>query len=80
MTPEERKAFVADVAAAITSSAPVMSDEERRWVQMAMKRQAQSIELRQAIITHTFKGLIWAGVIALFILFKEWAMAHGFKP
>ena len=80
MTPEERKAFVADVAAAITSSAPVMSDEERRWVQMAMKRQAQSLEFRQAIITHTFKGLVWAAVIALFILFKEWAMAHGFKP
>ena len=80
MTPEERSEFVKDVAAAIKLSEPVLSLEEQQWVRLAIQKEAQSIKLRQAVIEKTLAGLVWAGLIALAVIFKEYATSHGWKP
>jgi hypothetical protein len=80
MTPEERAEFVQDVAAAIKVSEPVLSADEQQWVRLAIQKEAQSIKLRQAIIEKTLAGLVWAGLIGLALIFKEFATSHGWKP
>lgn len=82
MTPKERSEFIADIASAIRtrSTDARLSDEEQRWVKMAIQREAQSIELRKAIIEKTLGGLVWSGIVGLGYLFLNWATNHGYKP
>jgi hypothetical protein len=58
---------------------PQLSADEHRWVQLAIKRESQAIEFRKAVIEKTLTSLIWAGVIGLGILVKEWLNSHGVK-
>jgi hypothetical protein len=78
MNSSERAELVADIAAAIKASA-VLSEEEARWVRLAIERQEQSIKLRQAIIEKTLSGLVWAALIGLGYLLFDFAKNHGFK-
>ena len=82
MSPEERAILIADIAAAVSgaSSPPVLSDDEQRWVRMAIQKEAQSIELRKAIIEKTLSGLAWSAVVGLGYMFLGWATSHGYKP
>lgn len=57
-----------------------LSADESRWVKLAIERESQSIALRKAIIGHTLQGLVWAGIVTLFYIGRDWAIAHGFKP
>ena len=79
MTPDERAAFVADVAAALMLKEPALTDDEQRWVRMAIQREAQSIELHKAIIEKTLAGLVWAAVIGLGAVLLDFAKNHGFR-
>ena len=58
MNADERTEFIADIAAAIRALAAqtTLSDDEQRWVRMAIKREAQSSEFRKAIIEKTLGG------------------------
>jgi hypothetical protein len=80
MTPQEREKFVNDVACAIRSSEPVLTADEVQYVKLAIKKEAQSIALRNAIIEKTLAGLAWSAIVGLGILIVEWAKAHGYKP
>ena len=80
MTPAERASFIHEVALAITAKAPPLSDDEQRWVRMAIQKEAQSIKYRQAIIEKTLSGLVWAALLGFAYMLKEWASNHGFKP
>lgn len=82
MTPKEREEFIQDIAAAIRirSTDTSLSDEEMRWVRLAIKREAQSIELRKAIIEKSLAGLVWMCILGIGAVFLSWATAHGFKP
>lgn len=55
----------------------LLSDDEHRWVRLAIQREAQSAEFRRAVIEKTFIGLIWAGIVGLGIVVREYAIAHG---
>jgi hypothetical protein len=79
MTPEERAEFIADVAAAIRAVPATLTDDEQRWVRMAIQREAQSIELRKAIIQKTLAGLAWSAIVGLGYLILDFAKNHGFK-
>lgn len=57
----------------------ILSAEETQWVQLAIKRESQSIKLRQAIIEKTLTGLIWAGLGLLGLMFMDYLQAHGWK-
>jgi hypothetical protein len=80
MTPQDRDELIKAIAAEIRTSAPVLSDDELVWVRMAIKREAQSIALRQAIIEKSLSSLVWSGVVAIGYLFVQWVAAHGYKP
>lgn len=82
MTETERDDLVAAIAAAVrTRSADAgLSEDEQRWVRMAIQREAQSIELRKAIIEKSLTGLVWMGIVGVGSIFLSWATAHGFKP
>lgn len=79
MNPEERAQFVSDVASAIRLAEPTLSDDEQRWVRMAIQKEAQSIALRKAIIEKTLGGLVWAAIVGLGLILLDSARLHGFK-
>lgn len=79
MTPSERAEFIADVAAAIHSIPPILSEDEQRWVRMAIQREAERAELRRAIIEKTLGGLAWSLIVALGYLVVNFFKNHGFK-
>jgi hypothetical protein len=79
MTPDERKQFIADITEAIQSVPAVLSDDEQRWVRMAIQREAQSIDLRKAIIEKTLAGLAWAVIVGAGYLMMDFLKNHGFK-
>jgi hypothetical protein len=81
MTPDERSELVADIALALKAAhvLPSISDEELQWVRLAIKREAQSIRLREAIIEKTMAGLAWFLICAFGYLIADFARNHGFK-
>jgi len=82
MTPEERVEFAAEIAAAIRirSTDTGLSEEEQRWVRLAIQVEAQRIEFRKTVIEKTLLSLIWAGVVGLGYIILGWATNHGYKP
>ncbi len=82
MTDAERAEFISAIAEAVATKAKPASltEDEQRWVRMAIQREAQSIELRKAIIEKTLAGLVWFAIVAVGAVALEWAKAHGFKP
>lgn len=80
MTPEERQDFIADIAAAIhLNTVPVLSEEEQRWVRMAIEKEAQSIELRKAIIEKTLTALVWSFLGSLGLMIVDFFKNHVFR-
>lgn len=67
------------IQAAVKEAMPksLLSDEEHRWVQLAIERQVQMIAFRRAVIEKTLLGLIWAGIIAAGLVVKDYAVSHG---
>ena len=78
MNQSERAELIADIAEAIKASSK-LSDDEVRWVKLAIHKQEQSIKLRQAIIEKTLGGLVWAALIGLAYIVFDFAKNHGFK-
>ena len=78
MDQSERAQFIADITEAIKASSN-LSDDEVRWVKLAIHKQEQSIKLRQAVIEKTLGGLVWAALVALAYLIFDFAKNHGFK-
>lgn len=54
-----------------------LTEDERRWVRLAIQREAQSIALRRAVIEKTLAGLVWAAIVALGVVFFEYLRSHG---
>lgn len=79
MTPEERAEFIADVAAAIQAVPVSLTDGELQWVRLAIQREAQSIELRKAIIEKTLGGLVWSAIVGIGYLIVDFLKNHGLK-
>ena len=57
----------------------LLNAEEYRWVQLAIKREAQIIAFRQSVIDKTLAGLVWALILGLGVLVKEYLASHGLK-
>ena len=79
MSPEDRAILISDISNAI-KGASALTDEEHRWVKMAIQKEAQSIELRKAIIEKTLTGLVWMVLLGIGSVFLSWATQHGYKP
>ena len=61
-----------------------LSDEEHRWVQMAIQAEAAKLAFRKAVIEKTITGLIWLAIVgvgtAIWTVTYEWLVNHGYKP
>jgi len=82
MTPEERAEFIADIAAAIRlriTDKP-LTEQESQWVRLAIRKEAQAIEFRKAIIEKSLSALITAGLLALGGAIMVWFGTHIYKP
>lgn len=55
----------------------LLTDEEHGWVKLAIQREAQMIAFRRAVIEKSFIGLVWAGILGIGIIIREYAIAHG---
>lgn len=55
----------------------LLSDDEHRWVKLAIQREAQMVAFRRAVIEKTLIGLTWAGIVAVGVILREFAIAHG---
>jgi len=78
MSPEERKELILEIAAALHPViTTTLSDEETRWVKMAIQKEAQSIELRKAIIEKTLGSLVWFFLASMGYLFVDFLRNHG---
>ena len=69
------------IRAAVREAMPsaLLSDDEHAWVKLAIKRDAQSIAFRQAVIEKSTIGLVWAGLGLAGVMFMEFLRAHGWK-
>lgn len=77
---EERDSMTLEmIQSAVRQAMPssLMSEDEHAWVKLAIKREAQMISFRQAVIEKTLIGLVWAGIVALGLVIREYAIAHG---
>lgn len=70
-----REAIQEAVRSAMPSA--MLSDDEHRWVRLAIQREAQMIAFRRAVIEKTFIGLVWAGIVGMAFVVREYAIAHG---
>lgn len=78
MSPEERNEFIAEIMFQF-KSVNSLTDEEQRWVRMAIEKEAQSIALRKAIIEKTLTSLIWMMLVGIGFILLDFAKQHGFK-
>ena len=79
MTPQERAILVSEITEALNSIAPVLSDDEQRWVRMAIKKEAQSIAFRTAIIEKSFLGVIAMFGAGFIYVVADFFKNHGCK-
>lgn len=83
MTPQERTDFIADITTAILAKqtpAETLSDDEVRALKLFIKKQEQSIALRQSIIEKSLTALLVAAAIAIFGIASGWFTTHLYKP
>ena len=61
-----------------------LSEEEIRYVRLAIRAEAEKLAFRKAVIEKTITSLIWAAIViagtALYHVVREWLVAHGYKP
>ena len=81
MSDDDKRVFAHELAAIINDSNNArLTDDERTWVRLAIKKEAQSIKLREAIIEKTLAGLAWALILGIGVVGMEFLRNHGFKP
>lgn len=81
LTQEERAELVQELAQALACAThPQLSDEELRWVKLAIEVEGKKKAFRDAVIEKTITGLIWLALLGVGSIFYEWAVAHGYKP
>lgn len=82
MTEDDHKAIAAmvvEIMAKKIVSNP-LTDEERHWVRLAIKKEGQSIEFRKSIIEKSMGGLIWSALLFVGYMVMEFLRAKGFRP
>lgn len=83
----ERREFMKEtietaVESAVKAAMPKtpLTDDEHRWIQLAIQSEAQSIAFRRAVIEKSLTGLVWALIVGIGMVLREYFTAHGWKP
>ncbi len=81
MTPEERHELVLEITQALAcAQQPQLTEEELRWVKLAIEAEARKIRFRDAVIEKTLVGLAWLAITGVGYILLDWFKAHIFKP
>ncbi len=78
----DQQALANEIICAIQAGVPkvpALTEEEHRWVQLAIQREAQSIKFRDAVIEKTLASLLWAAIAGIGYLVVDFFKNHGFK-
>jgi len=61
-----------------------LSEEEIRYIRLAIRAEAEKLAFRKAVIEKTITSLIWAAIVlagtAFYHVVREWLITHGYKP
>ncbi len=57
----------------------LLTDEQHRWVTMAIEKEAQSIKFRKAVIEKTLTALIWSALAGAAYILKQYLASIGIK-
>ena len=81
MTDAEREEFIVAIAQAVSerSKPASLTDDEQRWVRMAIRKEAQSIAFRQAVIEKSLGGVAWTIMLFIGYMAMEFLRFKGFK-
>ena len=81
MSPEEKQDFLDTIVNALACKIPTstLTDEEHRWVKLAIQREAQSIQFRQKVIDNSLTGLIWLGILGVGVMIRTYLASVGLK-
>ena len=79
MNADERNQLVLEITTALKEHVVVLSDDEQRWVQMAIKKEAQTIAFRTAVIEKSLLGVIAMFGATMIYVFVDFLKNHGFK-
>lgn len=77
MTPEERKALIAEIVEVMNSTKPQLTDEEMQWVRLAIEAESRKIRFRDAVIEKTLVSLVWSAIAGLGFLFLDYLKNRG---
>ena len=77
MTPDERKALIAEIVEVMNSTKPQLSDEEMQWVRLAIEAESRKIRFRDAVIEKTLGSLVWSGIAGLGFLVIDYLKNRG---
>lgn len=70
------------VHAALPHTMP--TPQQLQWLDMLIAREAKRAAFQQAIIEKTTTALVWAVIVgfgaAVWTMFREYAIAHGWRP
>ena len=79
MNPQERALLISELTDAIKVIPSTLTDDEQRWVRMAIKKEAQSIAFRTAVIEKSIMGLVAMMGMGLLYIVADFFRNHGFK-
>lgn len=85
ITQERQDALRDTITGAVQDAMPkaLLSDQQLRWVELAIEREADSQRFRQAVIEKSLGGLIVAALLFVgtgaWIVLKEFLANHGLK-
>lgn len=73
--------LVASIVEALekTYTPQCLTEDEQKWVRMAIKVQADRAAIRKAIIEKSLAGLVWAALLAGGTLIMDGLKLHGWK-
>jgi len=72
---EELVALLKDAIKQVSEENP-LSDEEVKWVRLAIENEAKKSEYRKAIIEKSLAGLAWAALCGIGYLMLEFFKTH----
>lgn len=81
MSPEERHELVLEITQALACAQPrpQLTDDELRWVKLAIEAEARKIKFRDAVIEKSLTSLILAGVGGLGYILLDFFKTHILK-
>ena len=77
MTPEERKALIAEIVEVMQQTKPQLADEEIKWVRLAIEAESRKIKFRDAVIEKTLGSLVWSAIAGLGLLVLDYLKNRG---